>query len=87
MLGEGAFSDLGTDLDAAFDLVPGAPGSQGFDPDFFKIPGIDRDKPRNGGQYGVTLLAILSDQDIPFQPEGSTAELADLYAESKEQAQ
>jgi hypothetical protein len=26
----------------------------------------------------VTLLAILSDQDIPFQPEGSTAELSDL---------
>jgi hypothetical protein len=26
----------------------------------------------------VTLLAILSDQDVPFQPEGSTAELSDL---------
>ena len=26
----------------------------------------------------VSLLAILSDQDIPFEPEGNTAELADL---------
>ncbi len=26
----------------------------------------------------VTLLAILSDQDVPFQPEGNTAELAEL---------
>lgn len=55
-LGAGRVSDQGTDLDAAFGLPP---GTLGFDRDFLLMPGLDRDKPSNGGQYGFTLLAIV----------------------------
>jgi len=57
MLGAGRFSDLGTDLDAAFALPP---GTLGFDPDFFKLPGNGgSDTPSDGGQFGVTVTAFL----------------------------
>ncbi len=56
VLGAGRFSDLGTDLDAAFGLPP---GTLGFDPNFQKLPGRGTDKPRDGGQYGLTVSAIL----------------------------
>ncbi len=56
VLGEGRFSDLGTDLDAAFGLPP---GTLGFDPNFQKLPGRGTDKPRDEGQYGLTVSAIL----------------------------
>jgi hypothetical protein len=57
MLGAGRFSDLGTDLDSAFALPP---GTLGFDPDFFKLPGRGgTDTPGDGGQFGVTLSSIL----------------------------
>ena len=56
VLGGGRFSDLGTDLDAAFALPR---GTLGFDPNFQKLPGRGTDKPRDGGQYGLTVSAIL----------------------------
>ena len=57
MLGAGRFSDLGTDLDSAFALPP---GTLGFDPDFFKLPGRGgSDTPGDGGQFGFTLTSIL----------------------------
>jgi len=56
MLGMGAVSDLGTDLDEAFALPA---GTLGFDRDFFRLPGLSRDQPRDGGQYGVALQAIV----------------------------
>ena len=48
MLGDGLFSDLGTDLDEAFGLPD---GTLGFDPDFFKVPGLGRDRPRDQGGF------------------------------------
>jgi len=56
MSGGGVFSDLGTDLDAAFQLPP---GTLGFDPDFMRIPGRGTDEPSSQGQGGFTLQWIL----------------------------
>jgi hypothetical protein len=55
-LGMGQFSDLGTDLDQTYALPP---GTLGFDANFMKLPGLDRDPPKNGEQYGFTLTAIV----------------------------
>lgn len=56
MLGAGRFSDLGTNLDAAFDLPA---GTLGFDPDFMKLPGLTVDDARDGGQFGFSVLTVL----------------------------
>jgi hypothetical protein len=53
MLGAGEVSDLGTDLEEAFGIP------LGFDREFFKLPGLSREQPRDGGQYGFTLQAIV----------------------------
>lgn len=55
MLGAGRFSDLGTDLDSAFALPP---GTLGFDPDFFKLPGAGRQKAGDHGQFGLSISLI-----------------------------
>ncbi|MCZ6871455.1 MAG: DUF1302 family protein [Gammaproteobacteria bacterium] len=55
MLGAGRISDLGTDLDAHFALPD---GTLGFDPDFLRIPGGERDDAKDGGQYGVALVVV-----------------------------
>lgn len=54
--GFGAFSDQGTDLDAAF-----SPTLQplGFDPDFLKVPGGRRDEPDDQGQFGIALQCFV----------------------------
>jgi hypothetical protein len=54
--GFGAFSDQGTDLDAAFN-----PTSQplGFDPDFMKIFPAGRDEPNDQGQFGFAVQTFL----------------------------
>ncbi len=54
--GFGAFSDRGTDLDAAFDPT-GQP--LGFDPDFMKIFSAGRDKPDDQGQFGFAVQSFL----------------------------
>ncbi len=54
-LGEGNFSDLGTDLDDAFRLPP---GTLGFDENFLKMPQRDGGKPDDGGQYGIAITQI-----------------------------
>jgi hypothetical protein len=54
-IGQGQFSDLGTDLDQAYDLPA---GTLGFDADYFKYPERIRDYPKDGGQYGLALMAI-----------------------------
>jgi hypothetical protein len=56
VLGAGQFSDLGTDLDAAFGLPT---GTLGFDPDFMKLPGLSVDDARDGGQFGFSVLTVL----------------------------
>jgi hypothetical protein len=56
VLGEGMFSDLGTNLDTAFGLPA---GTLGFDRNFLKIPGGGRDEARSQGQFGVALQAFL----------------------------
>jgi hypothetical protein len=56
MTGAGRFSDLGTDLDAAFQLPP---GTLGFDPDFMRIPGRGSQEPSNQGQGGASIQAIV----------------------------
>ena len=56
MLGAGQFSDLGTDLDAAFGLPA---GTLGFDPDFMKLPGLRVDDARDGGQFGLSVSTFL----------------------------
>jgi hypothetical protein len=56
MLGAGRFSDLGTNLDAAFSLPP---GTLEFDADFMRIPGYGKDEPSDQGQFGFTVQAIL----------------------------
>jgi hypothetical protein len=54
-IGQGRYSDLGTDLDQAFALPE---GTLGFDENFFKYPERIRDYPKDGGQYGAALVAI-----------------------------
>jgi hypothetical protein len=55
-VGSGLFSDLGTDLDAAFSLPP---GTLGFDPDFMRLPGQGSHDPSNQGQGGFTVQLIV----------------------------
>ena len=55
-LGAGRVSDLGTDLDATFGLPS---GTLGFDADFMKLPGVDRDPPKDGEQFGVTVTVLV----------------------------
>jgi|GEM_PF-1703113 len=55
MFGAGSVSDLGTDLDQRFELPP---GTLGFDADFQRLPGLTRDKPEDGGQYGAALIGV-----------------------------
>ena len=54
-LGEGLFSDLGTDLDAAFQLPT---GTLGFDPAFLQMPQREDLRPDDDGQYGLALTQI-----------------------------
>jgi hypothetical protein len=54
--GFGAFSDQGTDLDAAFDPT-GQP--LGFDPDFMKLFSSGRDEPDAQGQFGFAVQTFL----------------------------
>ena len=54
LLGGGAFSDIGTDLDGAFGLPA---GTLGFDEDFFRIPGVEEDNASDSGQFGLAVLA------------------------------
>ena len=56
MFGNGAVSDLGTDLDEYFALPE---GTLGFDEDFQRLPGRNRDKPSDTGQFGAALIGIL----------------------------
>ena len=58
MLGAGRYSDLGTDLDAAFALPP---GTLGFDPNFYKLPGSGIGNADDHGQFGLTISTILPD--------------------------
>ncbi len=54
-VGRGQFSDLGTDLDAYYELPQ---GTLGFDETYFQYPERYRDYPSDHGQYGVALQAI-----------------------------
>lgn len=54
-IGQGQFSDLGTDLDQTYELPD---GTLGFDEQYFKYPERIRDYPKDGGQYGLALMAI-----------------------------
>jgi hypothetical protein len=54
-IGRGQFSDLGTDLDAYYNLPA---GTLGFDADYFQYPERFRDYPSDTGQYGVALQAL-----------------------------
>ncbi len=56
-VGDGQFSDLGTDLDAAFGLPR---GTLGFDRDFLRIRGRGRDEPTSQGQWGLAVQAFFS---------------------------
>ncbi len=56
MAGAGRFSDLGTDLDSAFQLPP---GTLGFDPFFMRVPGNGSFEPSDQGQGGFSVQAIL----------------------------
>ena len=58
MYGNGQVSDLGTDLDERFQLPA---GTLGFDQDFQRLPGFNRDKPSDTGQYGMALIGFLPD--------------------------
>jgi len=55
MYGSGQVSDLGTDLDRAFNLPE---GTLGFDADYQRLPGLNQDKPDDLGQYGLALIGI-----------------------------
>jgi hypothetical protein len=57
MTGGGQYSDLGTDLAAAFGPLP--PGIPDFDPLFMRIPAGARHEPRSQGQGGFTVQAIV----------------------------
>ncbi len=54
-LGGGLFSDLGTDLDEAFQLPT---GTLGFDPAFLQMPQREDRKPDDDGQYGIAVTQI-----------------------------
>ncbi len=54
-LGNGLFSDLGTDLDAAFRLPE---GTLGFDSQFLQMPQRKDIEPDDDGQYGIALTQI-----------------------------
>jgi hypothetical protein len=54
--GAGTVSDLGTDLDALYELPP---GTLGFDEDYQKLDGRLRDTPSDLGQYGIALIGFL----------------------------
>lgn len=56
MFGNGAISDLGTDLDQYFQLPA---GTLGFDKNFERLPGFNRDTPSDTGQYGAALIGVL----------------------------
>ena len=56
MYGDGQTSDLGTDLDQRFGLPA---GTLGFDENFQRLPGFNRDTPSDTGQYGAALIGIL----------------------------
>ena len=60
MYGNGQISDLGTNLDEHFELPA---GTLGFDPDFQRLPGLNRDKASDTGQYGAALIGILPDSN------------------------
>lgn len=60
MFGNGQVSDLGTDLDQFFELPA---GTLGFDKNFQRLPGRNRDKPSDTGQYGIALIGILPDRN------------------------
>ena len=60
MYGGGLVSDLGTDLDAYFELPE---GTLGFDEDFQRLPGRNRDKASDTGQYGAALIGFLPDSN------------------------
>ncbi len=57
-LGAGQYSDLGTDLDQAFALPA---GTLGFDVDFDRMPGRAVERPKDSGQFGISLFARLLD--------------------------
>ncbi len=54
-LGGGRFSDLGTDLDAAFSLPE---GTLGFDDEFQQIPQGATQKPDDDGQFGMAMMWV-----------------------------
>ena len=56
MEGFGEFSDLGTDLDAFFDLPR---GTLGFDEEFMRIPSEGLDKPSDQRQFGFAVQTIV----------------------------
>ncbi len=58
MFGRGLVSDLGTDLDEYYGLPA---GTLGFDADFQRLPGYNRDKASDTGQYGIALIGVLPD--------------------------
>jgi hypothetical protein len=57
MAGAGQYSDLGTDLDAAFGPLPEE--IPDFDPFFMRIPADARYEPPSQGQYGFTVQALV----------------------------
>ena len=60
MYGNGRTSDLGTNLDERFQLPA---GTLGFDADFQRLPGFNRDTPSDTGQYGMALIGFLPDSN------------------------
>jgi hypothetical protein len=60
MYGGGMVSDLGTDLDDYFSLPE---GTLGFDENFQRLPGLNRDRPGDTGQFGAALIGILPDSN------------------------
>ena len=60
MFGGGQVSDLGTDLDEYFQLPE---GTLGFDTDYQRLPGKNRDKANDTGQFGAALIGFLPDSN------------------------
>ncbi|MEH6636545.1 MAG: DUF1302 family protein [Halioglobus sp.] len=60
MYGNGEISDLGTDLDQRFGLPA---DTLGFDQDFQRLPGVNRDTPSDTGQYGIAVIGLLPDSN------------------------